>query len=257
MGNVLAIISILTLFILYDPALALARLLAPGRAFETTEWFARSSIRHIFSIMSAYAGVRIEVENKSGDELPERFLLLTNHQSLMDIPVFMALLSERKLRFVAKRELGLGIPFISRLLRSQGHALIHRQGEAGRAMRSIRRFALRCSREGTCPVIFPEGTRSKDGEVGAFHSAGVRKILDETALPIVVAVLEGGWRIAKFGDLLRRLRGTRFRLRVLSVTPRISGKREVLEAIGVARLQIVAALAELRDEEPVDARMDA
>lgn len=120
---------------------------------------------------------------------------------------------------VAKRELGDGIPFVSLLLRSQGHALVRRRGKSSQAMRSIRRFARRCEREGTCPVIFPEGTRSRDGEVGDFHTAGVRKILGEARLPIVVAVVEGGWRLASITGLMRNLRGARIGLSVLSVTP--------------------------------------
>jgi 1-acyl-sn-glycerol-3-phosphate acyltransferase len=246
MGNLIALFSILALFMLYDPALGLARLLVPRKAFEISEHFTNAAVRHIFSIMAAYARVHLEVENPSGIELPERFLLLTNHQSLMDIPAFIALFPGRPLRFVAKRELGKGIPFVSRVLRGSGHALVERDGDAGQAMRSIRRFARRCEREGSCPVIFPEGTRSRDGEVGTFHTAGVRKILDETPLPLVVAVLDGGWRIATLKDLLLNLRDTRFRMRLLSVTPTLGAKKEVLEAIASARISIVAGLEILR-----------
>jgi 1-acyl-sn-glycerol-3-phosphate acyltransferase len=248
MLNALVIVSILILFGCYDVLLTLSRFLAPSRAFETTEFFAKRSVRHIFSLMRSYCRVRIELENLSGRGLPEKFLLVVNHQSLMDIPACIALFPERMLRFVAKRELGDGIPFVSLILRSQGHALIRRKGDATQAMRSIRRYARRCQREGTCPVIFPEGTRSLDGEVGEFHTAGVRKILGETALPIVVAVLDGGWRIAKVKDLVKNLRGVRFRMHVLSVSEPLTEKKEVLEAISVAREDIVEGLRRMRSE---------
>lgn len=246
MLNILVIASILLLFVSYDVLLPLSRFLAPRHRFRTTERFARRAISHIFSLMRFYCGVRLDFENVSGRELPERFLLISNHQSLMDIPVCITLFPERMLRFVAKWELRQGIPFVSLILRSQGHALIRRNGDASRAMRSIRRYARRCEREGTCPVIFPEGTRSKDGEVGAFHTAGVRKILGETPLPVVVAALEGGWKIAKIKDLVRNLGEARFSLRVLSVTPVLSGKSDVIEAISAARREIAADLAQTR-----------
>jgi 1-acyl-sn-glycerol-3-phosphate acyltransferase len=198
--------------------------------------------------MKTYSRVRLEFENPSGQELPKRFLLLANHQSLMDIPVCIALFHERHVRFVAKRRLGTGVPFVSLILRSQGHALVERKGEATQAMRSLLRFARRCEREGTCPVIFPEGTRSLNGSVGAFHTAGVRKILAETPLPLVIAVLDGGWRIAKLSDLFRKLGGSRFRVRVLSVTRPLSAKKEVLDAISLAREEIEVALAAMRLE---------
>jgi 1-acyl-sn-glycerol-3-phosphate acyltransferase len=252
MLNILVIVAILLLFALYDILLPASRFLAPRYSFETTERFTRKAVSHIFGLMRAYCGVRLEFENVSGHELPGRFLLISNHQSLMDIPVCMTLFPERMLRFVAKWELREGIPFISLILRSQGHALIRRKGDATQAMRSIQRYARRCEREGTCPVIFPEGTRSPDGEVGAFHTAGIRKILDETPLPLVVAVLEGGWRIARIKDVVRNLYNASFRVRVLSVTDTLSGKRAVLEAISAAREEISAELAKIREEEPIN-----
>ncbi len=198
--------------------------------------------------MRLYCRVGLEYENRSGSELPERFLLVANHQSLLDIPVCFALFPGRRLRFVAKWELRDGIPFVSLILRIQGHALIRRDGEATQAMRSIRRYARRCEREGTCPVIFPEGKRSLDGEVGVFHTAGVRKILDETALPVVAAVLDGGWRVAKLKDILKNLGEARFRVRVLSVTPVLSAKKEVLVALAAAREEIAAGLKSMRSK---------
>jgi 1-acyl-sn-glycerol-3-phosphate acyltransferase len=198
--------------------------------------------------MKTYSRVRLEFENLSGQELPERFLLVANHQSLMDIPVCIALFPKNRVRFVAKRELGNGIPFVSLILRSQGHALVQRKGKASQAMRALLRFARRCEREGTCPVIFPEGTRSLDGALGPFHTAGVRKILAETPLPLVVAVLDGGWRIARIKDLFLNLRGARFRVRVVSVTPLLSAKKEVLDALDRAYEDIRMGLAAMRAE---------
>lgn len=249
MLNALVIVAIFLIFICYEILLNLARFFSPNQAFETTERFARRSVRQIFILMRTYCHVRLEFENLSGRELPDRFLLVANHQSIMDIPVCIALFPKSRVRFVAKRELGNGIPFVSLILRSQGHALIERKGDATQAMRSILRFALRCRREGTCPVVFPEGTRSRDGEVGVFHTAGVRKILTETPLPIVVAAIDGGWRIATVKGLFRNLRGARYRVRMLEVTDVLSEKKEVLAALSRSREEIVAGLAAMRAEE--------
>jgi 1-acyl-sn-glycerol-3-phosphate acyltransferase len=246
MINALVILAIIILFICYDFLLSVSRALWPSRSFEFGEKYSEMAIRRIFSLLGGYRCVKLEFEKPSGLELPDRFLLVANHQSLMDIPVCMALFPGRKLRFVAKRELGDGIPLVSLILRSQGHALVKRRGDATQAMHSILRFARRCEREGTCPVIFPEGTRSRDGRVGTFHTAGARKILDETPLPLVIAVLEGGWRIATIKDLVRNLRGARFQVRVLSVTPTISAKKDVLSALARAHDEITAALVEMR-----------
>jgi 1-acyl-sn-glycerol-3-phosphate acyltransferase len=246
MLNSIIIISIIALFVCYDILLSLSRFLAPSGAFETTERYAKRAVKHIFNLMRMYAGVHLEYENLSGEALPERFLLVTNHQSLMDIPICIALFPDHRLRFVAKRELGGGIPFVSLILRSQGHALVKRRGDPTQAMRSILRFSRRCELERTCPVIFPEGTRTRDGEVGAFHTAGVRKILEETPLPLVVAVLDGGWKVAKIRDVVDNLHGARFKLRILSVTSTLGAKKEVLAALDKAHGDIVVGLADLR-----------
>lgn len=249
MLNCVAIISIIGLLIGYDIVLRLASFFAPRRAIETAQRCVRRVAHMIFGIADTYAGVKVDFENRSGRDLPERFLLVTNHQSLLDIPLLIDVFPERRIRFVAKKELGLGIPFISLILRSQGHALITRKGDATRAMRAILRMARRCEAEGSCPTIFPEGTRSRDGEVHEFHTAGVRKILDETPLPMVVAVLDGGWRLAKVKDVLGNLQESRFRVRVLEVTPPLSSKREVLSALDKAHADIVLSLERMRSGE--------
>jgi hypothetical protein len=65
-------------------------------------------------------------------------------------------------------------------------------------------------------------------------------------LPLVVAVLDGGWKVAKIKDVIDNLQGTRFRLRVLSVTPALGAKKEVLAALDKAHADIIAGLADLR-----------
>jgi 1-acyl-sn-glycerol-3-phosphate acyltransferase len=248
MFNILVIVAVFVAFVGYDLLLSLSLFLHPSKALDRSDHYARLAVGRIFKLTKAYCRTRLEYENFSGLDLPERFLLVTNHQSLLDIPVCIALFPERRLRFVAKRELGDGIPLVSLILRSQGHALVRRKGDSSQAMRSVLRFARRCNKEGTCPVIFPEGTRSRDGEIGAFHTAGVRKILNETPLPLVVAVIDGGWRVATVKDVVNNLGKARFRLRVLSVTSPLSAKREVLEALAQAREALVVGLAALRAE---------
>jgi len=113
MQNVLVMTAILLLFSSYEFLLRISRLLRPSRNFETNEHFFKRAAHQIFNLMGAYCRVRLEFENASGRELPERFLLVCNHQSLVDIPVLIDLFPRRMLRFVAKRELGRGFPFVS------------------------------------------------------------------------------------------------------------------------------------------------
>ena len=60
------------------------------------------------------------------DKLPEQFMIITNHQSLLDIPCFMNVFQNRELRFVAKDALGNSVPLVSKMLKTQEHCIIPR-----------------------------------------------------------------------------------------------------------------------------------
>jgi 1-acyl-sn-glycerol-3-phosphate acyltransferase len=246
MLNAFVVSVIILIFSYYEMLIRFNRVFRRKRCLEMTERYGEHAVSHIFSLFRVYAGFNIDFEDHSGSPLPERFLLLANHQSLLDIPIAMGLLRSRRLRFVAKRELGAGIPLVSVLLKTEGHALIKRTGDAMRAMTAIDRFAKRCRNDNTCPVIFPEGTRSRDGEIGPFHTAGVRRVFEEESLPIVVAAIEGGWRVAKLGDIISNLKGGSYRLRLISVLPPPKGKKETLAAVEKARELVVVAIKDMR-----------
>jgi len=246
MSILLTIVCVFAQLILYDIVLRTARFIDRKRALSLVDKLCDRVVERIFACLHLYSGVRFEFESKVDSPLPERFLLIANHQSLLDIPLSMGFLPGRRLRFVAKTELGSGIPFISLVLKTQGHALVKRSGDFAQSMQALGHFSRRCLREGSCPVVFPEGTRSKDGELGPFYTAGVRKALEAGSLPIVVAAIEGGWRISTFKDLFSDFRGLRYRFLLAGILPAPAGKKESLDAIETARAIIAAELADMR-----------
>jgi 1-acyl-sn-glycerol-3-phosphate acyltransferase len=175
--------------------------------------------------------VRSEIDERM---IPRRFIVLANHQSLIDIVVIMAAFHSRSIRFVAKRELRRWFPAVSRVLRVQRHALISRHGDFATAMKEIERLG-RTLRDNEGAVIFPEGTRSRDGIVHTFHSGAVRRLLAAEALPIVVIALDGGTGISHMDDLAGLRRGHEYRLKVLQVLPPATGKRALIAQIGHAQ----------------------
>ena len=126
----------------------------------------------------------------------ERYILVANHQSLLDIMALYHL--NRQFKWVAKEEL-FRVPFLGwamalagyvQLARTQPHS-IHD------AYERVRRWLTR----GIPVLFFPEGTRSLTGELGAFKK-GAFKLAVETGIPVVpVAVsgtrdllVKGSWR---------------------------------------------------------------
>ncbi len=200
-------------------------------------------------INSARAYMHVSFKHDYDDfVLPKRFIILGNHQSLLDIPVLMNFFKKRReVRFVSKLELGTGIPFISTILRLQEHALIARKGKMTSSMRTLAAFAGTCAKRGTCPVIFPEGTRSKDGKVRTFHSAGLRKILEVSTLPIVFVAIEGGWKFSSLRKLVLSSERVVYRIKIVGVTPETGfDKNSVNEVLEEGRRKIESTIAEWR-----------
>ncbi len=182
MMNTLILLSILLIFSEYDLVLRIGRVINRDAPVAYSEVILGRSLDRIFALLRTYRGFFLKVEDGIGAAWPERFILVANHQSIVDIPVLSYLFRTKKLRFVAKKELGAGVPLVSQALRMQGHGLVTRHGDPRQALRSLDRFARHCRESGACPVLFPEGTRSKDGKLGGFHTGALKRILGAQSL---------------------------------------------------------------------------
>lgn len=242
--NIVIVAVLLIAYVFWEIPLLLTILFSSREAVKRkTLVYEDKAIDTIFLLFRAYRGFAVKLENRLGQALPRRYIVVANHQSLLDIPIIMDILPDaRRARFVAKQELAWGIPLISLLLRTSGHCLVKRKGDALQAMRSVNAMAGRCAKEGTIPAIFPEGTRSRTGALGVFHSAGFRKILEVEPLPILVVALEGGWKVAKLRDFFRNFGKTAYSVSFLELLPAPKGKKEALAALEKARELIAKSL---------------
>lgn len=144
--------------------------------------------------------VGVRVEREGVEHLPPGpVVLAANHASGVDIPILYASLPA-SFRFVHKRSLFL-LPIVGQILLFGGHIGIDRS-RAFRARRSLERAARRV-RGGTSVLVFPEGTRSRDGSVGAFKR-GSFKLAIEAGVPVVPVSLSGVRRIIPAGALSLR-----------------------------------------------------
>ncbi|MCE5256215.1 MAG: 1-acyl-sn-glycerol-3-phosphate acyltransferase [Spirochaetaceae bacterium] len=246
----LVIIIILICFVWLDFVLKVFYALAPrGVAYKLGLRYEDKAIHLIFSLLGTYRGLRINFESKLETPLPSRFLIVSNHQSLFDIPVLMDVLPKGvKARFVAKKSLSRGIPLISLILRRLGHSLVRQNGDSFHAIESIGQMARRCRAEGTVPVIFPEGHRSHTGALGTFHSAGYRKILEVDALPILVVGIDGGWKYAKLKDFFKGFGDEPYTVRFIKLLPKPENKQQARESLIVSRQLIEDALKDIREK---------
>ncbi len=151
-------------------------------------WWGRAFVR--------IGGWRIRVEGL--ERLPAcGAILAANHQSLVDIPLCIAAIP-REVRFLAKRELA-RIPLFGSAMAKAGNLFIDREDPRD-AVRLVREAAERMGR-GQMIVIFPEGTRSRDGAIGAFRP-GAFYLAKKTGAPLLPVLIDGGCKALPRGSLL-------------------------------------------------------
>ena len=190
---------------------------------------------------------------ESKKDLPKQFLIICNHQSLFDIPAFMRFMPEVDLRFIAKDALGKGVPLVSPMLKSQEHCLIPRNVRPLESVKLISDFGVRSKEQNLVPVLFPEGTRSRDGNIQKFYTAGFRTLTEASQLPVVVCAIDGGWRIADLKGLLKNIHKGSYRLKVLKVYDCPNGKEECNKLLDEAKALIEQQLVEWR-KKPLSER---
>jgi 1-acyl-sn-glycerol-3-phosphate acyltransferase len=125
-------------------------------------------------------------------------IIVSNHQSMYDIPMIMWACRSREVGFISKKELGRWIPSISLALRTLGSVLIDRK-DAKASLRAIREFGEMKERAKQVAAIFPEGTRARDGVMKGFRPSGFFTLV--TAMPSAVILpiaIRGNWRILRY-----------------------------------------------------------
>jgi 1-acyl-sn-glycerol-3-phosphate acyltransferase len=133
------------------------------------------------------AAIRLQVFGAEHAQAGSAFVVMSNHQSHYDIPVLYQSLGLRlRLRMVAKAEL-FRIPIWAQAMRAAGFVELDR-GARERAIKSLER-AKQALAAGTSIWIAPEGTRSRDGTLGAFKLGGFHLAVGAGAriLPVTIA----------------------------------------------------------------------
>lgn len=130
---------------------------------------------------AAFFGVRATGRRNVPESGPA--LLISNHLSYIDV-FLLGLLLPRPLNYVARSTLF--VPGLSALIRSVGGFAIQRDGLGASGMKeTIRRL-----RNGGIVVLFPEGTRSRDGDLGEIK-AGIAVLASRAKVAVIPTGIAG------------------------------------------------------------------
>ncbi len=136
------------------------------------------------------AGVRVYTYGKKFLDKKENYIFIANHQSYFDIPVLMQAVPNN-LRFIYRSSLT-RIPIFGWGMYLSGYIPINRENPR-EAIKSLRKASERI-KKGISVIVFPEGTRSSDGELGVFKR-GMFVLAEEANVKLVPTSITGSYQI--------------------------------------------------------------
>ena len=165
------------------------------RSGNTVVFLARQWSRAVLWV----GGVDVKVEWRGRLEPDQSYVIMANHLSSVDIwALFVAL--PIRIRMIAKKQLS-RIPLFGWAMAAGRFIFIDRVNAIA-ARRSIEEAKARI-RGGQTVVLFPEGTRSRDGKLGAFKKGGFHLAID-AGVPIVPVALKGTRETMPRGSMMLR-----------------------------------------------------
>ncbi|MCX6568944.1 MAG: lysophospholipid acyltransferase family protein [Candidatus Aminicenantes bacterium] len=145
-------------------------------------------------------GIKVEVSGLDRIDPRTALIFMPNHASFIDGPL-LEMLIPGAARVVLKRSI-VGIPIVGLGMRFVGFIPVDRKGAEG-GKRSIARAVRMVREKGYSFLIFPEGTRSRDGKLQAFRRGGFFLAL-ESGAPIVPVTIRGTFELMPKGQKYAR-----------------------------------------------------
>ena len=168
------------------------------------------------------------------------YVMVLNHNSMVDILSIYNL--PLVFKWVSKKEV-YRIPIVGRLLLAHGDIVINR-ASTKEAMQLVHTRGKEWLAKGASVAIFPEGTRSKDGEIHNFK-AGAFILAKDAEVPILPIVLEGTDRVVRKGFFMNW--SNRITIKILPpVSKQDVVERPIKEVMAEVHDSMVNALAEIR-----------
>lgn len=148
-------------------------------------------IRFWSKLFLTIAPLSMEVEGRELIDPGRQYVFVANHLSNFDIPVMFRAIPV-PIRYLAKKEI-YRIPIVAQAMNRIGIIKTDRQA-GGASHVLINQGVTAAKARGHSLIIFPEGTRSKDGKFGTFKK-GAFRIAIANDLPVVPVTIQGTWEV--------------------------------------------------------------
>ena len=157
------------------------------KEYDSRSKFHRANIIAIVGIILSFFRVKVQVKGAERIPTATRWLLVGNHRSMFDPIATLWVLRKHELSFIAKPSI-FKIPIAKPFIIRDFFLSIDRENNR-EALKTILKCADFIKRDITSMGIYPEGTRSKDGNMLPFRS-GAFKIAQRAKVPVVVTTIE-------------------------------------------------------------------
>jgi len=179
-------------------------------------------------------------------------LIVMNHQSLFDIPLVIQTVEGNGYpRIVTrKRYIDRWIPVISYMVRLYEYPVVDPSANPDEIRQSLDDLERAAATTEVPLAVFPEGTRTRNGEIGRFKKGGLGRVLGARPWTVYVFVVDGFWRAAKFKDFVRGLRHVHGRMEYVATLEWTDPSEDSTEFVAEMRDMMVQRLASMRGEVP-------
>ena len=152
------------------------------REKSVIHWFLMYQSLILVSLMPIW---KIKIEGRENAAKGTTYVIISNHQSLLDILMINCL--RFRFKWISKIE-NIKLPFLGWYLRMAGYITIDRGNEESKV--EMLEKSLGCLKRGISIMLFPEGTRSPDREIG-FFKRGAFQLALQANVPILPILIDG------------------------------------------------------------------
>jgi 1-acyl-sn-glycerol-3-phosphate acyltransferase len=173
------------------------------------------------------AGIKIEIRGLENIPAGRSCIFMSNHVSNLDPPVLIPLIPGRS-SVLLKKEL-MSIPILGRAMRMAKFIPVERGSRRDAAKASVE-AAAEALRSGLHIIVYPEGTRSKDGRLSTFKK-GPFFLAQETQAPIIPIALSGTQTMMRKGSYAIRPGVARIQLLPAIEPSNYATREELMRAV--------------------------